>query len=1061
MPQPPYIIHDLVERFERNYTAYKSGAYNETQVRREFIDPFFEALGWDVNNIQGYAEAYKDVIHEDAVKVGGITKAPDYSFRIGGTRKFFVEAKKPSIQIKDDPAPAFQVRRYAWSAKLPLSIVTDFEELAVYDCRIKPDQGDKADKARINYYTFRQYVDKWDEIAAIFSRDAILKGSFDKYAESHKTKRGTSEVDSAFLEEIELWRDTLAKNIALRNTLSVRELNEAVQRTIDRIIFLRIAEDRGIEEYGCLRGICNGPNTFARLRELFYKADDRYNSGLFHFKHEKGQAEPPDSLTISLTIDDKPLKEILKRLYYPDSPYEFAVLPADILGQVYEQFLGKVIRLTSDHRAVVEDKPEVKKAGGVFYTPTYIVEYIVKNTVGKLLEGKTPKQAESIRILDPACGSGSFLLGAYQYLLDWHLVWYVKNDPEKWAKAKKPAVHRGKGDTWHLTTAERKNILLNNIHGVDIDNQAVEVTKLSLLLKVLEGETGETLNQQMRLFHERALPDLGDNIKCGNSLIDYRYFDNQRNLFMESKENYRVNMMEWSSVFPEVIKQGGFDAIIGNPPYIRIQTMKEWAPTEVNFYKEHYRTAEKGNYDIYVLFVENGLKLLNKTGRLGYILPHKFFNAQYGEPLRRLIAEGKHISRITHFGHHQVFPGATTYTCLLFLDAWSNPAFTFTKVNDLEAWRQLLPPVSSVPKDSISVASSIGEPEIRYWTKVGISTTSTTVYDEGEISADGISSAAWNFSLSPSATLLERLAAMPDKLGDVAHLFVGLQTDGDDVFILEELSKKDGLVLCRSKATGAEHWFEDEHLKPFLKGSLNIRRYALTDATKRLIFPYEQNNGKSLLISPASYKSLFPMTWEYLELNRKRLAARNKGRVGDEWYGYVYKKNHNRFTAPKLLVPSIATGSCFTADLDGKYYFVGSGGGGGGGYGITLKDENKVTYLYLLGLLNSCLASRYLQAISTPFRGGYIALNRQFIEQLPIRTINFTNTADKAIHASIVQLVENMLDLHKQLSSAKIGHDQTHLQRQINATDQQIDKLVYELYGVTDEEVAVVEGGSS
>ena len=205
--QAPQIILDLVERFERNYEAYKSGSYNETQVRREFIDPFFEALGWDINNLDGNAEAYKDVLHEDAVKVGGVTKAPDYSFRIGGTRKFFVEAKKPSVSVKDDKSPAFQVRRYAWSAKLPLSIVTDFEELAVYDCRIKPDQNDKADKARVKYYTFRQYVEKWDEIAAIFSKQSILKGSFDKYAESHKAKRGTAEVDSAFLEEIESWRD--------------------------------------------------------------------------------------------------------------------------------------------------------------------------------------------------------------------------------------------------------------------------------------------------------------------------------------------------------------------------------------------------------------------------------------------------------------------------------------------------------------------------------------------------------------------------------------------------------------------------------------------------------------------------------------------------------------------------------------------------------------------------------------------------------------------------------------------------------------------------------------
>lgn len=656
----PQIILDLIERFERNLDAYKSGSYNETQARREFIDPFFEALGWDVNNCEGNAEAYKDVIHEDAVKVGGITKAPDYSFRIGGQRKFFVEAKKPSISIKDDPAPAFQVRRYAWSAKLPLSIVTDFDELAVYDCRIKPDQKDRADKARVKYYTFRQYAEKWDEIAAIFSKNAILKGSFDKYAESHKAKRGTAEVDSAFLEEIESWRDTLARNIALRNSLSVRELNESVQRTIDRIIFLRIAEDRGIEEYGSLRGICNGPNTFARLRELFYKADDRYNSGLFHFRHEKGEAEPPDSLTISLTIDDKPLKEILKRLYYPDSPYEFAVLPADILGQVYEQFLGKVIRLTSDHRAVVEDKPEVKKAGGVFYTPTYIVEYIVKNTVGKLLDGKTLKQAEGLRILDPACGSGSFLLGAYQCLLDWHMAWYVNNDPEKWDKAKKPTVHKGQGSSWHLTTAERKRILLNNIYGVDIDSQAVEVTKLSLLLKVLEGETGETLNQQMKLFHERELPDLGSNIKCGNSLIGPDFYDGRQMSLMGDEEMYRVNVFDWEREFAEVFKAGGFDAVIGNPPYGAF-----FGNDEKKYIQEKYATY-KYRYDSYIYFIEQSSRLATSNGYIGFITPELWLKLDNCTPLREFVSLNLGLDLLKICGEN-VFSNAVVNTIVFIL----------------------------------------------------------------------------------------------------------------------------------------------------------------------------------------------------------------------------------------------------------------------------------------------------------------------------------------------------------------------------------------------------------
>jgi len=368
----PAEIARLVETFERNRDSYGQGRYSETQLRREYLDPFFKALGWDVDNTRGWAEAYKDVIHEDAIRIGATTKAPDYCFRIGGTRKFFVEAKVPGVNLKDDPDPAYQLRRYAWSAKLPLSVLTDFEEFAVYDGRVRPHQTDKPAQARTKYWRYTEYAERWDEIAGIFSYDAVLKGSFDKYATSEKRLRGTAEVDAAFLAEIEQWRETLARHIALRNpALTNRELNYAVQITIDRIIFLRICEDRGIERYGQLMGLLNGPDAYQRLMALFRHADDRYNSGLFHFLREKDRPEGPDELTPELVVDDKPLKDILRSLYYPESPYEFSVLPAEILGQVYEQFLGKVITLTAGHHARIEDKPEVKKAGGVFYTPAY------------------------------------------------------------------------------------------------------------------------------------------------------------------------------------------------------------------------------------------------------------------------------------------------------------------------------------------------------------------------------------------------------------------------------------------------------------------------------------------------------------------------------------------------------------------------------------------------------------------------------------------------------------------------------------------------------------------
>ncbi len=647
MPAPKIVL-ELIGRFDRNLDAYRSGHYNETQVRLEFIDPFFKALGWDIYNEQGNAEAYKDVVHEAAVKVGGSTKAPDYSFRIGGTRKFFLEAKKPSVYIKGDPHPAFQLRRYAWSAKLPLSILTDFEELAIYDCRIRPVQTDKSSNARVMYLTYTEYADRWDDLYSLFSRDAVLKGDFDRFVASTTHKRGTAEVDDAFLQEIEAWRDALARSIALRNTdLSQHEVNFAVGRTIDRIIFLRICEDRGTEEPDRLMTLQNGTNIYKRLIDLYHRADEKYNSGLFHFHKERDRPTPPDELTLKLAIDDKVLKDIFKGLYYPESPYEFSVLPADILGQVYEQFLGKVIRLTAGHHAKVEDKPEVKKAGGVYYTPTYIVDYIVEHTVGKLLEGKTPRQAAKLRILDPACGSGSFLLGAYQLLLDWHRDWYIQQlstvgATRRVAQKKASPIYQVGENEYRLTTAERKRILLNNIYGVDIDSQAVEVTKLSLLLKVLEGESAETINHNIQLFHERALPDLASNIKCGNSLIAPDFYHGQQISLLDEEERHRINVFDWEAEFPEIMKNGGFNAVIGNPPY----GFHEIHTVPVKQYFRDNLISSKGSFEHYFLFYERSLNLLREKGQHGFIVPVTWLTIPSARSLREFVLKNFSIKTI-------------------------------------------------------------------------------------------------------------------------------------------------------------------------------------------------------------------------------------------------------------------------------------------------------------------------------------------------------------------------------------------------------------------------------
>jgi len=663
-------IESLVIRFEEQFESYKNSDYNETLTRRDFIDPFFKALGWDIDNESGYAEAYREVIHEDKVKVSGSTKAPDYSFRlVGGKRLFFVEAKKPSISVKEDIQPAYQVRRYGWSAKLPISIITDFEEFSIYDCTKKPKPNDKPPVARIKYLSFRDYIKEFDFLWDTFSKEQVLKGSFDKYLQSDTHKKGTATVDKDFLESLDRWRTYLAVSISWNNkTLDEEEINFVVQQTIDRIIFLRIAEDRGVEPYGTLHHATKLGNLYQNLFELFQKADQKYNSGLFDFKKDK--------ISQDVIIDNKVIKTILNELYYPECPYEFSVLSVEILGSAYEQFLGKVIRITPAHHAKIEEKPEVRKAGGVYYTPQYIVDYIVKSTVGKLIEGKTPKEISKIKILDPACGSGSFLIGAFQYLLDYHKDYYSENGKPSKGKKDNPLTPEG-----NLTSAEKKRILLNNLFGVDLDANAVEVTKLSLLIKCLEGETDASIQQQLSIWHERVLPTLESNIKNGNSLIDTDFYSSELELGFEKN----IKPFNWRKNFPLIFDEGGFDAIIGNPPYVMLQNLEKREVFEYSSKK--YRSA-KYKIDTYQLFIERSITLLRKDGLLGFITPNTFLKNIHAEPLRRLIIETTQLNELLIF-NYSVFTSASVDTCIIILE--NKIASPITKVEIKEVQKPFYP----------------------------------------------------------------------------------------------------------------------------------------------------------------------------------------------------------------------------------------------------------------------------------------------------------------------------------------------------------------------------------
>ena len=984
----PEIIHQLVERFEENRAAYRSGKYNETQLRLEFLDPFFEALGWDMYNKKGYAPDYRDVIHEDSIEIENVAKAPDYAFKIGKERKFFVEAKKPAVNIEFDIHPAYQLRRYAWNVRLPLSILTDFEEFAVYDCRNKPDHRDSAAAGRVLFFTYRQYLEKWDEIAAIFSRQSVLKGSFDQYAAGVKGKKGTLEVDDAFLSEIERWRDLLARNLALRNPAIANEhqLNYAVQMTIDRIIFLRICEDRGIEPEDQLRLAARTPAVYAELVRLFKRADMKYNSGLFHFSDESGQVSAADTFTPCLKIDDKVLKDILTSLYFP-CPYIFKEIPVEILGQVYERFLGKVIRLTAGHQAKVEEKPEVRKAGGVYYTPTYIVSYIVQNTVGKLLEGITPDQASNLKLLDPACGSGSFLLGAYQYLLDWHLSWYSGHEPEKWARGKRPAVWQAQGDDWRLTTAEKKRILLNNNFGVDIDPQAVEVTKLSLLLKVLEGETG-----QLSLGLERVLPDLGHNIQCGNSLIGPDYYEGRQLTLgmLDEQERYHINAFDWQVAFPQVFAAGGFDVAIGNPPYIRMETFKELK----EYLKANYDCHDERS-DIYAYFIERAHKILKVGGQFGMIVSNKFLRANYGKPLRDFIQQNASVNRIVDFAGLPVFKGATVRT-IVFLSSRGNQKETLLYT----------PPIpsdlfSKVELDLCTVEDSIAE-------------------ETYEVSSTTLLRNQWSFAKQDADDFLNRLKVGTSPLYEYCNglICMGIKSGLSEAFMIDAETRSK--ILQANPETA-------EIIKPFINGR-DIRRYALEPKNIFLIYAYHG-------VNISEYSSLE----NHLKPFKERLIKRA---TKQEWYElqqpqYAYVKY---FESPKIVFPDIAITPRFVLDENCFY-------GSNTMYFIPKRD------LYLLGLLNSKLAYFYFRTVCAGLEGKNITYLRffgQYLENFPV-ILPLKNAHDR-----MVSLVERMLALHKQ--TAQTPQEQEMLQREIAATDAHIDRLVYELYGLTEDEIRIVEG---
>lgn len=1061
-------IFDLVQNFRAHIKAYKSPETKEAEIRQQFIDPFWRALGWDVGDTQGVGPTESEVIIEknvETVDAGGLrSRRPDYLFRLGGFGRFILEAKKPAIDIDDDKDAIFQAKQYAWNSTIPFAVLTDFEQFRLYDTTLKPIFNDpKRGLVKEFALDYDKYESQWDAITAAFGREAVEGGSLERLLASIKKVKagkrlrtvdrmlidlkGGEPVDQAFLAYLDTHRRHFAAALYRENKAAFPEadtlhgaakLTEAVQRIMDRLVFMRVIEDRGIVPFGALREMLDrigteGGEFYTALCATFRDYDAKYNGYLYkpHFSEE-------------LVVDGNVLADFTRTLYPPDGPWDFAAIGDDILGTVYERFLGNTI-VVKGKQATVEEKMEVRHAGGVYYTPRFVVDSIIRRVIGPKVAGKTPAEVLDVKVLDPACGSGSFLVAALQYLFDYCLA-AVNKDPSL-AKAIVPALSAGSGTKgrkkkseiafqdkegrWYLAPDFRAALLTHCIHGVDIDQQAVEVTVMSLYLKMLESKLPE---QWATLWVERQLlPSLDNNIQCGNSLIDHEGYDafasfHRRQLFGEDADTaFRINRFDWTSrtrgfgrlLDSQAVKEqgrAGFDCIIGNPPYIRVQELNKWAPEECEFYKWKYKAAAKGNYDIYVVFTERALSLLAPDGLLGFIMPHKFWQAQYGAGLRKLIADGKHLKAVVDFKQEQVFRGATTYTAIHVISKGASEGGV-----DYAATTKLIDGILQMG------AIEAGKPF------EGTERCRATHPDAGN----------WSFVAEADrvATLLADSGTQP--LSSVARLAQGIKTSADGVFVVDLVGKTKQHARILSEETGKEHDLEWSAIRPLIK-SEHMKQFRIEESKKYLLFPYRRKGEKYEVVPAATWRAEMPLTWAYLSEVKEVLQARERGKMKDraDWFAYIYPKNFEVLSQPKLCIPDMSEHMQVCIDAKGEYIFS---GGAAGGNAIVPNDPTHL--LFLAGVLNSRLIETSLRQTGTKFRGGYLNCEIRFIRDLPIKLP--TTAADKKLAERITESVQVIMDAKATLRQPKLSDRETNQhQATIEANEDRINKAVFELYGV-------------
>lgn len=960
-------VSKLVKDFSENINFYKSSSYQEAEVRKDFIDKFFISLGWDVHHDIQKNPYEQEVKVERSVTVSGIQKRADYSFSLAPNYrdpKFFVEAKKPSHDLSSKDY-YFQTIRYGWHKNTPLSILTDFEEFHILDCRYSPDISNVLSRLYKKYH-YSEYIekDKFAEIYWLFSREALLNNSLEKLVENLPKPKGKSiqkalfpfenlqRIDDDFLNMIELQREILAKALKKNDdSLNSDQLTEATQKIIDRLVFIRFLEDKLIEQEQYVYKFGETGSAWNGFLDICRKLDAKYNGIVFknNFIDKEQFKGPIDSEFFAICQD----------ICHLNSRFLFSEIPIHILGSIYERFLGQVVHAT-DKRVKIEPKPEVRKAGGVYYTPKYIVDYIIQKTVGILIEGKTPEEISKLRFIDIACGSGSFLIGVFEFLLDYHNKFY-QNNPDK---AKKDGCYKTEDGIWVLSIKQKQKILINNIYGVDLDAQAVEVTQLSLSLKMLEDETTATANEMQVLFHEKILPNMSRNIICGNSLVESDVYLND--IFFSDEEKI-INPMDYSAAFPDIIRKGGFDAIVGNPPWVDI---KELPPNHVKYYFTKYACSEN-RINLYALFIEKCLKLIKPSGMIGYIIPNSILYQSSYKKLRFKILNDFSIQEIIRL-----------------------PDNTFKKVKAETV-------ILTIKGNSFK------------------SQCNCLIYDRNDkINSITEDNAVEKKLLNPE-TWLEK-----------------------DLFVFDIYST-DNINALLKKIEANKYLFES--LCDFCLG----------------LTPYDKYKGHTKSqITDRVFHSKTPLNSTFKKLlaggdiERYRVEWGNDEYISyGEWLGAPREKRF--FTDERILVRQIVSGKplrIFAGYTKDELYNTQSA------FNILRKPNAKENIKYYLSILNSSLMNffhsyTYLDLSKNLFQKILIQNCRKF----PMKCIDFKNKSEVLIHDKLVSLVDQIINSKKEVSNSNTEKDFNYYNNKISALDKQIDNLVYELYGLTQNEIEIIE----